>query len=79
MCSSCQTRVMDTSSCGKLTNTPWRPSDVRARTLAPRIRVLSRTARAITYEARVRTHVIIRSPSLFSLPLAINTSGGLRR
>lgn len=26
-CSSCQTRVMDTSHCGKLTNTPWRPSD----------------------------------------------------
>lgn len=28
-CSSCQTRVMDTSHCGKLTNTPWRPSDAR--------------------------------------------------
>lgn len=30
-CSSCQTRVMDISHCGKLTNTPWRPSDEHAR------------------------------------------------
>jgi len=31
-CSSCQTRVMDISHCGKATNTPWRHSDVRAHT-----------------------------------------------
>lgn len=58
-CSSCQTRVMDTSHCGKLTNTPWRPSDTRTHTRVPP----SRTSLCDFHAESSHTYVHARAPT----------------